>query len=218
MSTIERTVEFVKKELAGNDGSHDFAHIYRVWQNARTIAREEGGGDTEVVELAAILHDIQDWKYSGSETAGVEAARAWLTSLSYDPAKIDTVAQIIEGVGFKNELAKKDISPPSKETCIVQDADRLDAIGAIGIARCFSYGGSRNRPLYDPEIPARENISKQDYMDQKQVSPSVNHFYEKLFKLKGMMKTDAGRRMAESRHEYMKAFLDRFYLEWEGKA
>eukprot|EP01112_Ceratiomyxa_fruticulosa_P012176 TRINITY_DN3360_c0_g1_i2.p1 TRINITY_DN3360_c0_g1~~TRINITY_DN3360_c0_g1_i2.p1 ORF type:complete len:222 (-),score=37.11 TRINITY_DN3360_c0_g1_i2:154-819(-) len=213
---ITKTIQFVKDELANQDGSHDFHHIHRVWATARSLAKSEGVEDIEIVELAALLHDIQDWKYSGSETAGVEAARSWLHSQGYDPLKTEKIAEIIEGVSFKNELARK-ITSPSRELAVVQDADRLDAIGAIGIARTFTYGGAKKRPLYDPEHPYTEEISKEQYMDQTRPNPTVNHFYEKLFKLKDMMKTESGRHLAEERHKFMEMFLDQFYAEWDGK-
>mmetsp|Transcript_1582 Transcript_1582/g.2093 ORF Transcript_1582/g.2093 Transcript_1582/m.2093 type:complete len:221 (+) Transcript_1582:44-706(+) len=211
---IQNTIEFVKKELAGNDASHDWFHIERVWKLSKTLAREEKIENSEIVELAALLHDVNDWKYSGSETAGVETAVAFLKSQNFDEEKIKKVAQIIEGVGFKNELANKTEMFP--ELAVVQDADRLDAIGAIGIGRTFAYGGRKSTPMYDPEIKPVENITKEQYM-HKEKNTTINHFYEKLLKLKDMMKTETGKKMAQQRHNFMEQFLNQFYAEWEGR-
>jgi len=214
---ITKTIEFVKAELQGNDASHDWHHIERVWKIARTIAQSEGVQDTEVIEIAALLHDVRDYKYSGSEHAGEEAAREFLQKLSYDTAKIETIVTIIQGIGFKNELANKG-TPIFKELAIVQDADRLDAIGAIGIGRTFSYGGKKLTPMHDPEIKPNVAITKEEYMKNHEKNTTINHFYEKLLKLKDMMKTETGKKMAEKRHKFMEDFLQEFLLEWDGKA
>mmetsp|Transcript_13143 Transcript_13143/g.34379 ORF Transcript_13143/g.34379 Transcript_13143/m.34379 type:complete len:219 (-) Transcript_13143:1650-2306(-) len=210
----EQTAQFVKDELSGNDASHDWAHIERVRNTALHLAEKEGIEDVETVELAALLHDIDDWKYSGSETAGIEKARAFLLSHGHDAAKTEKVCEIIEKVSFRKELAGSD-SVVSPELAVVQDADRLDAIGAIGIARTFSYGGLKKRPFYDPANPPEKDLTKEKYMNSN--GATINHFYEKLLKLKDMMKTKSGRELAEGRHAYMEEFLERFFGEWSGK-
>eukprot|EP00911_Craspedida_sp_UC1_P002173 UC1_evm4s1666 len=219
---VERTREFVKTELEGMEGSHDFYHIVRVYNMTCKLAREENlsEADTLIAELGALLHDIADWKYAGSDEAGPAKAEAFLRSQqagACDEATIAGVIAIIRGVSFHSELggagSKTDITPA---LAVVQDADRLDAIGAIGVARCFAYGGSKKRALYDPEVPPVKDLTKDAYM--KSNSASVNHFYEKLLRLKGMLKTEAGRRTAEARHTFMETFLERFYDEWEGRA
>jgi len=206
----------VKDELKGNDGSHDFHHINRVRKLALSLAEEEHIENTDVVELAALLHDIKDWKYSGSETAGIDAARQFLQIQHVPEDKIALIVKAIEGVGFKTELGKKLEMFP--ELAVVQDADRLDAIGAIGIARTFTYGGAKNRPIYDPSVPPQKDLTKEQYMAQNKNAPTVNHFYEKLLKLKGLMKTEAGRRRAEQRHAFMEQFLERIFAECDGTA
>lgn len=215
---VAKTVDFVRQALSGNDGSHDWFHIQRVWRLAKRLAIEEGVEHLEEVELAALLHDIDDWKYSGSETAGLDAARDFLQQQSVETCKIEFVLKIIKGVGFKDELnamntTRTEIFP---ELACVQDADRLDAIGAIGIARCFTYGGHKNRPLYDPESAPNCNLTKEEYMNAKN-SPSVNHFYEKLFKLAELMKTETGKKIAAQRHEMMQGFLKQMFAEIRGE-
>jgi uncharacterized protein len=214
---IEKTIEFVKKELSGNDGSHDWFHILRVFNNATKIATEEGGvEDLELVQLAAILHDVGDYKYSGSETAGPDAVREWLTSQNYPQDKTDKIVAIVEGISFKNELGGAK-HPQSIELDIVRDADRLDAIGAVGIGRTFCYGGRFTTPMYDPEIKPRLNMTKEEYMLSKnEKSSTINHFYEKLLSLKNLMRTKTGKAMAEKRHEFMELFLKEFMNEWDG--
>eukprot|EP00026_Physarum_polycephalum_P015756 Phypoly_transcript_16516.p1 GENE.Phypoly_transcript_16516~~Phypoly_transcript_16516.p1 ORF type:complete len:222 (+),score=41.14 Phypoly_transcript_16516:193-858(+) len=215
-SIIEVTVDFVKKELEGNDASHDYWHIERVWKLAREIAKQENIEDIEVVELSALLHDIRDWKYSGSETAGSEAVREFLQSQNYPSEKLEKIIQVIEGVSFKNELnkdAKVNIFP---ELAVVQDADRLDAIGAIGVGRTFCYSGFKNRPMHDPQYPPRLNLTKEEYKKDSPHNTTINHFYEKLLILKDGMKTTTGRKMAQKRHEFMELYLEQFLAEWEG--
>lgn len=217
MTIIQNTIEFVKKELEGNDGSHDFWHIERVWKLAKEIAQQEHIENIEIVELSALLHDIRDWKYSGSETAGVYAVREFLQQQKYPEDKIELIARVIEGVSFKNGLnkdAKTEIFP---ELAVVQDADRLDAIGAVGIARTFCYGGFKNRAIYDPQYPPRLNLTKEQYKQDSPHNHTINHFYEKLLVLKDGMKTETGQRMAQQRHDFMLAFLDQFFDEWNGK-
>ena len=225
-NVIDRTANFVKSALAGNDASHDFAHIERVLAIAQTIAKEEqcSSEESEMVALAALLHDIDDWKYSGSETAGVKAAQKFLSSIEYPSHLTDRICWIIQRVSFHDELGRtpEEIKTMSQDKllCIVQDADRLDAIGAIGIARCFTYGGKKGRPLYNAS--GKENIvraiSKADYMSAGKNAPTIDHFYEKLLLLKDMMKTAAGKQIAERRHDFMKNFLRQFSMEINGKA
>lgn len=223
---------FVKEELAGMDGSHDWWHIHRVRRNALSLAQEEQlpGSSMELVELAALLHDVRDWKYSGDVDAGANAVREWLATRGYPGDKASVIVDIISRMGFKEELAKKngahanELTPEFK---VVQDADRLDAIGAIGIARTFCYGGAKGDPMHVPGVTPREKLTKEQYttntngrgQDEREgphVNTTVNHFHEKLLKLKGLMKSDAGRRRAEARHRTMLQFLDHFHAEWDG--
>ena len=209
--------------MKGLDGSHDFFHIQRVVALARRIGSMERNVNMEVVELGALLHDVGDWKYSGSETTGPEKARLWLESQNYDSSLISKVIKIISGVGFKNELGmtRRDAEELAKslpELAVVQDADRLDAMGAVGVSRAFTYGGTKNRPLHDPSIPFLTDLpSKEEYMKQhSQNSPTIFHFYEKLLHLKELMKTQSGKQLAEGRHKYMESFLEQFFAEWDG--
>ncbi|MBF6653175.1 phosphohydrolase [Flavobacterium columnare] len=212
MKIIQKTIEFVKKQLEEAEGGHDWFHIERVYKNARQIAKEEECNET-VVYLAALLHDIADSKfYNGDETIGPKTASDFLTSQNIDQTIIDHVVKIIENISFKggNFVA----AFHSKELAIVQDADRLDAIGAIGIARAFNYGGFKNRKLYDPAIIPNLTMSKEEYKNT--TSPTINHFYEKLLRLKDKMNTTAGKRIALQRHLFMEQFLEQFYDECEG--
>lgn len=285
LTLVVTTEQYVKKEMAGNDGSHDWHHIDRVRHLALTMAHEQRAIQAKrgeailddetllVVELAALLHDIKDWKYSGSETAGLKAVIAFLeqqqqhmldditktrefaqkmTSLAPPgavPASMDYTAlvgaafaaavtvsdklirrigNVVNNIGFKSELGadgKASADVYTMELKLVQDADRLDAIGAIGIARCFTFGGSKGRAIYDPACPPLTNgnvsITKEQYAAQnagKSQTTAINHFYEKLLQLKGMMKTDPGRRRAEVRHARMQNFLDAFYSEYDGSS
>jgi len=210
---IEATIAFVKTELTNAEGGHDWFHIERVYKNTLLIAKHENV-DITVVSLAALLHDIADSKFNnGDETIGPKVASAFLLKQNVDSEIIEHVTQIIENMSFKNSF-DLDTSFTSKEMNVVQDADRLDAIGAIGIARCFNYGGFKNRPLYNPEIKPNLNISKAEYKTAK--APTLNHFYEKLLLLKDQMHTKTGKRIALDRHKYMEGFLKQFYAEWEG--
>ncbi|MCB0502045.1 MAG: HD domain-containing protein [Bacteroidetes bacterium] len=208
--TINQTIDFVKSSLANAEGGHDWFHIERVWKNAKVIAATEEVNNL-VVELGALLHDIADAKFhDGDETIGPKKARQFLSDLCVEEAIIDHVVQIIENISFKggNE-AQKFYSP---ELAVVQDADRLDALGAIGIARTFNYGGFKNRSLYDPSIPPNLNMSKEEY--KKSQAPTINHFYEKLLLLKDRMNTATGKQLAQERHQFMEQFLEQFYKEW----
>lgn len=213
-AAILAIAEEVKRELANAEGGHDWFHIERVYRTAVTIAKAEGG-DLEVVQLAALLHDIADSKFhNGDETIGPRKAREIMERHGIDQAVMDHVVTIIENISFKG--GNFNASFTSNELAIVQDADRLDAIGAIGIARTFNYGGFKNRPLYDPDIAPQMGMSKEAY--KSNVSPTINHFYEKLLLLKDRMNTPTGKAMAQERHSYMERFLAQFYAEWEGIA
>ena len=210
---IENTISFVKKELQGAEGGHDWFHIERVYKNALNISKEENCDET-IVALGALLHDIADSKFhGGDETVGPRVARKFLESQNTSEEIIVHVINIIENISFKVGNFERKFS--SIELDIVQDADRLDAIGAIGIARCFNYGGFKNRPLYNPEIPVNRNMTKEEYKNS--VSPTINHFYEKLLLLKDKMNTKSGKKIAEERHNYMEGFLEQFFFFFEGE-
>ncbi len=209
---LQKTSEHVKSLLAGEGSGHDWWHVYRVWQNARRIAQGENA-DSFVIELAALLHDIADWKFSGDDEAGPREARKWLESLGADETVIRHVCDIIRDVSFKGAGVK--IPMKTKEGMIVQDADRLDAIGAIGIARTFAYGGSKGREMYNPAVKPEHHDSFESY--KKNSGPTINHFYEKLLLLKSLMNTETARQLAGERHQFMEEFLTRFYSEWNGK-
>jgi uncharacterized protein len=210
---IDQTVSFVKKTLEGAEGGHDWWHIYRVWNNAKLIMATEQV-DMLVVELGALLHDIADSKFhGGDEEIGPKTASDFLTSMKLDGKVIQHVENIIRHISFKGSLEGQQWMSP--ELAVVQDADRLDAIGAIGIARTFTFGGHKGLNIYDPNIPPRKEITKDEYKFQP--PPSLNHFYEKLLLLKDLMNTETGKRIARERHQYMEEFLTQFYAEWEGK-
>ncbi|PTS97482.1 phosphohydrolase [Pedobacter sp. HMWF019] len=209
---INKTIDFVKKTLAGAEAGHDWFHIERVYKTAQHINKQEQGNEL-IVALAALLHDIADSKFNGGdEEIGPQMAGDFLKSLELGSPGIEQVQQIIKNLSFKARFGK--LTYQSKELDIVQDADRLDAIGAIGIARAFTYGGFKNRVLYDPEIEVKLNMSKEQYKNT--TAPTINHFYEKLLLLKDLMKTPTGKQMAENRHQFMLGYLDQFYAEWEG--
>lgn len=210
---IETTIQFVKATLAQAEGGHDWFHIERVYKNAVLIAASENC-DLEIVQLGALLHDIADSKFhDGDETIGPRTARTFLESEKVAPATMDHVIAIIENISFKGGKVERQFS--SIELDIVQDADRLDAIGAIGIARTFNYGGFKNRALYNPEIAPNLTMTKDEYKNNE--APTINHFYEKLLLLKDKMNTTTGKQIAQDRHRYMEDFLEQFYAEWEGK-
>ena len=213
MSIIDKTIFFVKQQLENAEGGHDWFHIERVYKNSILIAQEEDC-DLTVVKLGALLHDIADGKFhDGDETIGPKIARTFLESENVFEETINHVINIIENISFKGGNFENKFS--SKELKIVQDADRLDAIGAIGIARTFNYGGFKNRALYDPSIAPNLNMSKEEYKNSN--SPTLNHFYEKLLLLKDKMNTATGKKIALERHKYMENFLSQFYAEWEGE-
>lgn len=209
---ISKTILFVKQNLENAEGGHDWFHIQRVYKNALSIAQNEVC-DIKVVQLGALLHDIADSKFhDGDETIGPEKARQFLESENVNQEMINHVVNIIENISFKGGNFDKKFS--SIELDIVQDADRLDAIGAIGIARTFNYGGFKNRPLYNPAIAPNAKMTKEEY--KKNEAPTINHFYEKLLLLKDKMNTETGKQIAQQRHRYMEGFLAQFYAEWEG--
>ena len=211
---INSTISFVKETLKGAEGGHDWFHIERVYKNALLIAKYEIV-DEFIVSLGALLHDIADAKfYDGDETVGPRIAREFLESQKVSESTILHIENIINYISFKSSLEKGE-KFTSPELAVIQDADRLDAIGAIGIARCFNYGGFKNRAMYDPEIAPNLNMSKEEY--KKSSAPTINHFYEKLLLLKDKMNTVSGKKIAEERHQYMKNFLQQFYDEWSGK-
>ncbi len=211
---IEAASDFVKKSLNGAEGGHDWWHTYRVWKLSKNIAQHEAV-DQFVVELAAILHDVADSKFhDGDEEIGPKVAREFLTAQNVDPASIDHVVNIISNISYKGGLLVRTFE--SKELDVVQDADRLDALGAIGIARTFNYGGFKNREIYNPEIKPVEYATKEAYKNS--TAPSLNHFYEKLLLLKEKMNTNTGTQMALKRHVFMEQYLEQFYEEWEGES
>jgi len=212
---VEKTIHFVKKTLRGAEGGHDWFHIERVFNNTLLIAKEERV-NILVVSLAALLHDIADPKfYNGDETIGPRMAKDFLNSIQIDDNTITHVILIIENMSFKNSFDGQENSYNSKELQVVQDADRLDAIGAIGIARAFNYGGFKNRALYDPDIAPNLQMTKEEYKNSS--APTINHFYEKLLLLKDKMNTATGRKIADERHQYMLGYLEQFYGEWKGE-
>lgn len=209
---ITNTISFVKETLKGAEGGHDFFHVERVYKNSLLIASEEDV-DIFVVSLGALLHDITDSKfYKGDETIGSKKAREFLEGQKVEEDIIVHVENIIKNISFKGGNFKQQFK--SKELDVIQDADRLDAIGAIGIARCFNYGGFKNRELYNPDIPPKLNMTKEEYKNS--TAPTINHFYEKLLLLKDKMNTKTGKRIAEKRHLFMEEFLRQFFDEWNG--
>jgi len=213
MSLIDNTILFVKQKLENAEAGHDWFHIERVYKNALLITQDEVC-DIQIVKLGVLLHDIADSKFNGGdETVGPKVARAFLESQKVSEEIIVHVVNIIENISFKGGNFEKKFN--SIELEIVQDADRLDAIGAIGIARTFNYGGFKNRQLYNPEIAPKLKMSKEEY--KKSEAPTINHFYEKLLLLKDKMNTKTGKQLAQERHKFMELFLSQFYAEWDGE-
>lgn len=210
---IRNTIAFVKDELKDAEGGHDWFHIERVYKNSMLISEGEKV-DKIVVALGALLHDIADSKFhNGDDTVGPKKAREFLKTQNVGEEIIEHVVKIIENVSFSG--GNKTQKFTSLELEVVQDADRLDALGAIGIARTFNYGGFKNRKLYDPEITPKLNMSPSEYKASN--APTINHFYEKLLLLKDRMNTETGRKIAIERHQFMETFLDHFYAEWNGE-
>jgi len=213
MSIIDSTILFVKENLQNAEAGHDWFHVERVYKNALLIAKEQEC-NLDIVKLGALLHDIADSKFhNGDETIGPKVAREFLESQKVTEEVITHVVNIIENISFKGGNFENKFT--SIELDIVQDADRLDALGAIGIARTFNYGGFKNRPLYLPNVAPNLNMTKEEYKNS--AAPTLNHFYEKLLLLKDKMNTDTGKKLALERHKFMENFLSQFYAEWEGE-
>lgn len=211
---ITRTELFVRETLKNSESGHNWFHIERVWKNAKHIGQAENV-NMLIVELAALLHDIADSKfYNGDETIGPRMARDFLQEQEVHDSIIDHVIKIMENMSFRSGYDQP--SFVSTELQVVQDADRLDAIGAIGIARAFHFGGYKNREIYDPTITPDLNMTKEAY--KKNTAPTINHFYEKLLLLKDKMNTPTGKKMAQERHIFMEKYLQQFYAEWNGEA
>ncbi len=210
-SAIEKARDFAKGHFGDDSSGHDWWHVHRVWNTSITLADSEGA-DRTIVEIAALLHDVADWKLSeGGEEAGMKKIRALLKN-EMELQQIDHVCDIVENISYKGAGVSTPMT--TLEGKVVQDADRLDAIGAVGIARAFAYGGNRNRLIHDPEQPPVMHENFEAYKKNK--GASINHFYEKLLLLKDRMNTDSGRKMADDRHKFMKTYLDQFFKEWNG--
>ena len=208
---IEKTINFVKEKLKGAEAGHDWFHIERVWKLSKKISEKEGG-NLEIIELSALLHDIADPKFhNGDESLAIKISSEFLKSIKVEESIINQVLYIIENISFKNR--EESHQNPSLELQIVQDADRLDAIGAIGIARTFNFGGFKNNLMYHPDIQPKLNMSKEEY--KKSNGTTINHFYEKLLLLKDLMNTETAKKIASERHDLMLKFLDEFYKEWK---
>ena len=213
MRVIDQTADHIKTVLSGDGTGHDWWHVYRVWKMARRIGQAENA-DLLVVELAALLHDIADWKlHDGDSSVGPRMAKDWLDSLDLDPGITGQVCRIIAEISFKGAAVEQ--PKLSLEGKVVQDADRLDAMGAIGIARAFAYGGAKGRLIHDPAVKPAEHRTAEAYL--KGGGTTINHFYEKLLLLKDRMNTATGRAIAHGRHRVMEDYLQRFYEEWEGR-
>lgn len=209
---IEDTVQYVKQELKDAETGHDWWHVERVWRNTNTLLKYEKANSL-ICQLAALLHDIADSKFhDGDEEIGPAKARLFLIEQKVDEKIVNEVVSIIQNMSYSTALGGVEYHSP--ELSIVQDADRLDAIGAIGIARAFNYGGFKNREIYNPDIPIVENTDKQKYKNN--FDPTIHHFYDKLLKLKDKMNTETGKEMAQARHDFLEQYLNQFYKEWEG--
>lgn len=211
MNVVQLTQDYARDKMSGEGTGHDYWHAYRVWKSASKIAEEEKA-DSLVVSLAALLHDLEDWKFTSNGETGTGLTEKWLEQLKLEIEIINHVLDITKNLSFKGAGVKTPMS--TLEGQIVQDADRLDAIGAIGIARAFAYGGSKGRVLYDPGIPPQVHQTFEQYKNSQ--GTTLNHFHEKLFLLKDLMNTESAKRMAERRHALMQEYLDRFMEEWEG--
>jgi uncharacterized protein len=209
---IEQTTAYVRNELGEDVTGHDWYHVDRVRRNALHISKLENAGDRFIIEMAALLHDIPDEKLNESAEAGKNKLDLFFQTIKLPAASQNAIIKIIESISFKGGI-KTDLD--SIEAKIVQDADRLDAIGAIGIARAFAFGGKKGQPIYNPVVNVREEMSLEEYRKGK--STSIHHFYEKLLKLKDLLNTNTAKEMAESRHQMMVSFLEQFYLEWDGQ-
>jgi uncharacterized protein len=209
---VDKTIDFVKASFVNADSSHDYWHTHRVWVMSKRIAEKEGG-DLFVIQMGALLHDVWDYKrYNGDEAICKNKCLEYLKSIGLDDLCSEEISNLVSLVSFKG--MKNKIDGKSKELMIVQDADRLDAIGAIGLARAFAYGGHINRELYNPEVMPNPNMTKEQYIFEK--NHTINHFYEKLLLLKDLMNTNEGKRIAQKRHKILEDFLENFYKEWDG--
>lgn len=212
LTLVKQTKDYVEQLLKNDSTGHDWWHVYRVWRLAKHIAKQEKNANMFIVELGALLHDVADWKFhNGDDKKGKEIARDWLESLGVLEQDIQDICHIVEHISFKG--AGETNSIKSIEGLIVQDADRLDALGAIGIARTFAYGGYKGRTIYDPTIKPTLHETFEEYKQSN--TPSLNHFYEKLFLLKDNMNTKTGKQLAVKRHTFMEIYLKEFYTEWE---
>ncbi len=209
---IEKTKDFIREKFEGESSGHDWWHIYRIWRNSMAIGKEEGA-NMYVVQLGALLHDIADYKFHGGDfTAGPKAAREYLEKSNVDQTTINHVCEIVESISFKGAGAEKPMK--TQEGKIVRDADRLDAMGAIGIAGCFAYGGHKRNAIHLPNIKPQLHKTAKEYLTRQ--NSQINHFHEKLLLQKDLMLTQAGKRIAEGRHQYMLKYLEQFNNEWEG--
>lgn len=206
---VENTVEFIKEKFCGEGSGHDWFHIERVYKNACYIAKREENVDEYIVKLTALLHDVDDWKFSDDNKTSTGTVEKFLMEQGVGSEDIEKITTIIKTMSFKGGVV--DSTQYTIEGKIVQDADRLDAIGAVGIARAFTYGGYKNNLMYDPEVKPQEFKTLEEV---KKKNTTVNHFYEKLLKLKDLMNTQTGKSIAKERHEYMENFLETFYKEW----
>lgn len=207
---INKTVEFVKNKLEGDSSGHDWWHIYRVWNMSKKLHEKEGG-DLFIIELAALLHDVADWKFYKNESEGLKVISDWLIQLKLSNDITDKIIHVIKNVSFKGAGVKDKMD--TIEGKIVQDADRLDAIGAIGIARTFAFGGKFGNEMHNPEKNAELHNSFEEYKNSN--GTTINHFYEKLLLLKSRMNTKIAKDIAQDRHHFMEVFLKQFYDEWE---
>jgi uncharacterized protein len=211
---VKKTKDHLRATFEKEGTGHDWWHMERVLNNAIAIAKKEKGADLFIVQLGALLHDIADFKFNGGdETMGGKVAAQWLTRVGVDKRTIEKIVHIVDNVSFKGLGEKPTMQ--SLEGKIVQDADRLDALGAIGIARVFAYGGHKDRPIYTPEGTTRKHINFEEY--KKGSDSSIHHFYEKLLHLKGFMNTRTGKKMAAHRHKFLETYLKQFHAEWLGK-
>ena len=208
---ISNTIEFVKEKLKGDSSGHDWWHIYRVLTLSRKIQTTEGG-NLFIIELASLLHDVADWKFNNNETLGLKIVSDWMESQQIDLKTIRSVLYIIENISYKGEGEKNKMD--SLEGKIVQDADRLDAIGAIGIARTFAFGGYKGNEMHNPNLEPVSGMTFDQY--KKSNGTTINHFYEKLLLLKTRMNTETAKQLADSRHQYMQQYLEKFFKEWDG--
>lgn len=207
---INKTVHFVQEKMSGESSGHDWWHIYRVWNMSKKLQKMEGG-DLFIIEMAALLHDIADWKFNENEEEGLELVRQWLDRFDLETAKKVQIIDIIKNVSYKGAGVKDKMD--SLEGIIVQDADRLDAIGALGVARTFAFGGKFGNPIHDPNVQVQMHQNFEEYKNAK--GTTVNHFYEKLLLLKDRMNTESAKQIANERHVYMENFLKQFYDEWD---